>query len=208
MSSQEVVQLTTGPNDTPNSWSPDGKELAFVRPRALDANNSGTINNIFIYSVEKPKDVHPLQVSTFAQTHPEFSPNGHWLAYDSMESGRGEVYVQGYPDPDERVQISIEGGMEPAWSKTSNEMYYLHGSTMMAVRFAISGGKFIPEKPVALFDGVEFRTNGRGYDVSSDGRFLLPKAQTEETEERLRKIFPSTLRVVLNWTTELQRIVK
>jgi hypothetical protein len=44
--------------------------------------------------------------------------------------------------------------------------------------------------------------------MTADGRFLLPKAQTEETEERLRKIFPSTLRVVLNWTTELHHVLK
>jgi Tol biopolymer transport system component len=206
MSSQEVVQLTTGPNDTPNSWSPDGKELAFVRPRPLD--NGSTISNIFIYSVDRPKDVRPLQLSSFSQTHPEFSPNGQWIVYDSTESGRGEVYVQRYPEAGERVQISVDGGVEPAWSKTGDEMYYLRGSTMMAVRFKIASGKFIPEKPVALFDGVESRTNGRGYDISADGRFLLPKAQTEETEERLRKIFPSTLRIVLNWTSELQHVLK
>jgi dipeptidyl aminopeptidase/acylaminoacyl peptidase len=209
--SSEITQLTLGPNDTPNSWSPDGKEMAFVRQlRPADSNTTGNINNIYILPANDPKAAHPLQVSPFTQTHPDFSPDGHWIAYDSQEAGPGstEVYVQGYPNPGERVQASLGGGTEPAWSKNSPELFYINQSKMMAVHFKFTGGKFVPEKPVVLFSGVDSRTIGRGYDVTADGRFILPKAQTEQAEERLRKIFPSTLRVVLNWTNELQNTTK
>jgi serine/threonine-protein kinase len=205
LNSSEVTQLTSGPSDTPNSWSPDGKELAFVRQRPT---STGNLNNIYILPIDKPANAHPLQTSQFSETHPEFSPDGHWIAYDSTESGEVEVYVQGYPNPGEREQISANGGTEPAWSRNGNELFYLNQSKMMSVRFKVTNGKFIPEKPIVLFDGVDARTIGRGYDVAADGRFLLPKAQTEETEERLKRIFPSTLRIILNWPAELQRVVK
>jgi len=208
LNSPDVTQLTSGPNDTPNSWSPDGQELAFVRSRPAGSNTANNVSNIFILSMNKPNEARPLQTSQFDESHPEFSPDGKWIAYDSTVSGSQEVYVQGYPLPGERVQISTDGGSEPAWSRDGKELFYLSRSRMMSVHFKIDGGKLIPEKPVALFAGVIARTNARAYDVAPDGRFLMPKAETEQTEVRLRKIFPSTLRIVLNWTDELQRIVK
>jgi hypothetical protein len=158
--------------------------------------------------LDKPENVRALQASQFDETHPEFSPDGKWIAYDSTESGQRQVYVQGYPVPGERVQISTDGGSEPAWSRDGRELFYLNRSRMMSVRFRILNGRFFPEKPVGLFEGVTARANARGYDVAADGRFLLPKAQTEQTDERLRRIFPSSLRIVVNWTDELQRIVR
>ena len=205
LNGQAITQLTSGPNDTPNVFTPDGKELAFVRARPV---GTDTVSNIFILPLDKPDAVRPLQVSQFDETHPEFSPNGKWLAFDSNESGRREVYVQGYPEPGDRVQVSTDGGTEPAWSRDGKELFYLNRTRMMSVRFRADGNTFVPERPVFLFDGVTPRTNARAYDVTNDGRFLFPKARTEQAEDRLRKIFPSSLRIVLHWTDELLRVGK
>ena len=56
------------------------------------------------------------------------SPDGRWLAYSSDESGREEVYVQPYPGPGGREQISVDGGSEPAWSKSGKELFYIGSS--------------------------------------------------------------------------------
>ncbi len=162
VNSSTVIQLTSGSRDTPSSWSPDGRQLAFIRPAA-----QGAANNIFILDMngDKPKDVHPLQVSKFAQAHAEFSPDGKWIAYDETE-GTPQVYVQAYPAPGDRVQISTDSGTEPAWSKDGKELFYISNQKMMSVGYKIVKGQFIPDKPVALFDGVEARQPARAATTS------------------------------------------
>jgi hypothetical protein len=79
---------------------------------------------------------------------------------------------------------------------------------MMSVRVKVSGGELIPEKPVALFD-AQFTRSGaivRFWDISADGRFLMIPQGPEDSVERTKKIFPSTLRIVLNWSDELERL--
>jgi hypothetical protein len=142
---------------------------------------------------------------------PEFSPDGKWLAYCSNETGRYELYVQPYPGPGKRVTVTSDGAQEPAWSRNgSNELFYLSGQTMMSVHFKVSGPEFIPDKPVRLFEHMPFgggTTVRASYDVAPDGRFLEIQPISQPAGERDKKIFPSTLRLVLNWTEELQRLL-
>ena len=147
------------------------------------------------------------------ESFPEFSTDGKWLAYCSDEGNRMTLYVQPYPGPGPRVTITSEGmPSEPAWSKRSNEneLFYRSGLKVMSVKFKVSGGKFIPEQPEFLFQqallgsGTTVRAT---YDVAPDGRFLLNQPITNLAEARIRKIFPSTLRLILNWNTEVQRLL-
>jgi serine/threonine protein kinase/Tol biopolymer transport system component len=204
LNSPEVIQLTQGPSHTPASWTPDGRELLFT---ATAPNNPG----IYVYSKDEKK-VKALIDTPFTEVAPDISVDGKWLAYCSNESKIMEVYVQPYPGPGKRMQISSGGGFEPAWSKDGKELFYLtdlrsgYYRKMMAVRFAVMDGEFRAEKPVFLFD-VRLRegNNTRQYDVTLDGRFLMRQELTDNTEKNLNKIFPSSLRVVLNWTSELHR---
>ena len=81
---------------------------------------------------------------------------------------------------------------------------------MMSVKFKVSGSEFIPEKPVMLFEkpllgaGTTVRAT---YDVGTDGRFLLNQATPDPAAERNRKIYAATLRVVLNWTDEVEKLL-
>ena len=68
----------------------------------------------------------------FNEGEPMFSPDGRWLAYGSDESGRPEIYVQPYPGPGGKWQISAEGGTEPAWNHNGRELFYRQGNKMMA----------------------------------------------------------------------------
>ncbi len=205
LGSQDTPQLTSSPADIPSSWSPDGRQLAFVRASGTDDDSS----DMYLFFPDKPKEVKPLLQTRFAENYPEFSPDGRWLAYCTNESGRSELYVRPYPGPGQPVLVSTEGAREPAWSRDGRELFYLSGRKMMSVRFRISGAGFIPEKPVPLFEGPFGTTaNVRGYDVAPDGRFLMRLNQPpEQAQEQLRKTYPSGLRIVLHWTSELDRLV-
>ena len=205
--SRDVVQLTQGPMDVPSSWTPDGKELAFTRGSA----SIGGSSDIYVVPVDQPTAARAVVATSASEIYPEFSPDGKWLVYSSNETGRPELYVQPYPGPGKRVTITSGGNVsEPVWSKNSNELFYRVGRDIMSVRFKVSGTEFVPEKPVVLFQQIQIvgGTSVRPtYDVTADGRFLFNIPVNESVEERNRRIFPSTLRVVLNWTEEVQRLL-
>jgi eukaryotic-like serine/threonine-protein kinase len=208
LNSGDATPITLGPEDFPASWTANGKELAFVHgnPEA-----GGSSYDVSVVAVDQPNKIRPLlNDPRFNETHADFSPDGRWLAYVSDISGRREVYVQPYPGPGRPLLISSEGGTAPAWSRNGKELFYLDamGPTgkMLSVQFRVVGNEFIPEKPIVLFE-AEFDRGAvnRNYDVSADGRFLAVQTLPEGTE-RGRKIFPETLRIVVNWVPELDRI--
>ena len=134
-----------------------------------------------------------------------FSPDGHWLAYISDESGRPEIYVQPYPGPGGKWQISTEGGIEPAWNRNGRELFFRSGSKMMGVEVTTQP-TFSAGKPKVLFEGqyleVQAGLMGTAYDVSPDGqRFLMIKSGEQA------QAAPTQINVVLNWFEELKRRV-
>ena len=193
-------QLTSGGepgfSQNPGSWSPDGQLLAFHQ-------NSSTMGwNIMVFRLSDRK-VETFLRTPFQEGAARFSPDGHWLAHVSDESGRPEVYVQSYPGPGGKWQISTDGGTEPVWSRNGGELFYRSGSTMMAAE-ATTQLNFSAGKPRRLFEGpyflAEFPTLDPTYDVSPDGqRFLMIKETKQATASRIN--------VVLNWLEELKRLV-
>ena len=132
-----------------------------------------------------------------------FSPDGRWLAYVSDESRREEVYVQPFPVPGGKWQISTEGGREPAWARNGRELFFRNGTKMMAVEVTTQPN-FAASTPRMLFEGrFEFRPQPRAnYDVSPDGqRFLMVKT-SDQQQDGVRQLV-----VVLNWFEELKRRV-
>jgi eukaryotic-like serine/threonine-protein kinase len=133
---------------------------------------------------------------------PTFSPDGHWLAYGSDESGRQEIYVRSFPGPGGKVQISTEGGVQPAWARNGRELFYRNGDKMMAAAVE-TRPVFAAAKPKVLFEG-HYETGiyafEPDYNVSPDGqRFLMIKASEQES--------PATqLNMVLNWSDELRQL--
>jgi serine/threonine-protein kinase len=139
-----------------------------------------------------------------------FSTDGKWIAYESNESGRYEVYVRPFPGPAPKVQISTQGGIEPVWSRNGRELFYRSGDRMMAVEISSrrdSNGAFpsgfSAGVPRLLFEG-HYQYSGlvsSDYDVSQDGqRFLMVQSGAPEQT-------PTQIRVVLNWFTELRQRV-
>jgi Tol biopolymer transport system component len=188
--------MTSEYAQTPNSWSPDGQLLAFIE---IDPT---TGYDIWVLRMSDRKAQLFLR-TPFNESAPRFSPDGRWLAYVSDESGRYEVYVQPYPGPGGKWQISTEGGTEPVWNRNGRELFYRSGDKMMAVDIA-SQPSFTAGKPRVLFQGQYLPTPATfpNYDVSPDGqRFLMLKPSEQE------QAAPTQINVVLNWFEELKQKV-
>jgi len=171
------------------SWSPDGQTLAF------EQTGSSTGFDLWIFRLGERK-AQPFLQTRFNEIAPAFSPDGRWLAYASDESGRYEIYVQPYPGPGGKWQISTEGGTEPVWAR-NGELFYRSGDKVMVVETTIRSS-FSAGNPKLLFEGhyASYQTMP-SYDVSADGqRFLFLNAGEAARAE---------VSVVLNWPEELKQ---
>jgi Tol biopolymer transport system component len=188
----------------PFSWAPDGQVLAFFEVNPI------TQRDIWVLRLGDPsagsgqvRKAQPFLQTPSDEAVPRFSPDGRWLAYTSNESGRYEIYVQPYPGPGGKWQISTEGGTEPAWNPNGRELFYRSGEKMMAVDIASKPG-FAAGTPRILFQGRYDvgPVPSVDYDVSPDGqRFLMLKSTEQE------QTAPTQINVVLNWFEELKRRV-
>ena len=173
-----------------SDWSPDGRFLLFFSPDA----KTGTDLWVLPTDTRTPK----LFLATPAnEMWGQFSPDGRWIAYQSNETGRFEIYVRPFPGPGGPIPISTAGGVYTRWSRDGSELYYVApDATLMAVRVRRTPTTISADAPVALFKtrrvggGVNVIGYGHQYDVAPDGRFLM----NVEPESNLR---PITL--VMNW---------
>jgi hypothetical protein len=137
----------------------------------------------------------------FNEGQGQLSPDGRWLAYRSNESGRYEIYVQSFPTPTGKWQISTDGGIQPRWRGDGTELYYISPSRRknMAVPINATGG-FEIGSAAPLFDAT-FSTFAAGnfeYDAAADGqRFIVTELVTEARN--------TPLTVVVNWTARLKK---
>ena len=107
----------------PYDWTPDGATL-FVHARF-----PATGYDIGMVSLEGPGTWEPLIQTAANERSPALSPNGRWLAYNSDVTGRNQVYVQRFPELEDRQPISVVGGFSPRWSADGRELFYLRAST-------------------------------------------------------------------------------
>jgi len=189
---EEMTADKLARNNVPSSWSQDGQDLVF-----LEDENSRSVWILHL----KDRTPHVFMQDPAYDSAPCFSPDGHWVAYASNESGRNEIYVRPYPGPGGKWQISTEGGTEPLWNPKGHELFYRSGQKMMAVDYTAQTS-FSAGKPRMLFQGTYTITprSATDYDVSPDGqRFLMLKPSAEQT--------PGQINVVLNWPEELKQKV-
>ena len=179
----------------PSSWSPDGQVLAFSELPLTAA-------DIWVLPLQGERKPRPFLQTQFQEAAAVFSPDGHWLAYTSDESGRPEVYVRPYLGPGGKWQISNEGGTEPVWAQNGRELFYREGNKMMAVEITMRP-TFHAGTPTLLFEGQYFRDlalTEADYDITRDGqRFLMIQPGEQEAATQIN--------VVLNWFEELKRLV-
>ena len=184
----------------PLSITRDGATLLFQMPSA----DSGS--NVWMMAIGGDRTARPLLNSPANESWAELSPDGKWLAYGSDSSGRFEVYVQPFPGPGQREQISYGGGDSPLWSRNGRELFFMTGGDqpgivrVNAVDVTL-GGAFTSGEPRVLFEGRFGRTGSpTAYDVSPDGRRLLMTEYLDPPKQPVTR-----MRVVLNWFEELRR---
>ena len=188
-----------GTRQSPVSFSPDGRFLAF------DQKDPATRDDVWILPVATKGPPQPVVQSRFGEGSAKFSPDGRWIAYSSNESGDEEVYVQPFPGPGPKLQISNEGGTDPVWRRNGGEMYYRNGNKMMAVSVT-TAPEFRASAPRQLWEGEYSSGSGSScgmpgvssasYDVTPDGeRFLMVRED---------QTFATRIVVVVNWIEELR----
>ncbi len=167
----------------PTDWSRDGRLLLF---HSIDPQ---TNSDLWVVRMDGQSKPEILLKTPFNERNARFSPDGRWIAYQSNESGRTEVYLRPFTARGEsgepsgassgRLQVSTTGGISPVWRADGRELYYVApNADMMAVPLATQGGTLEPGPPVLLFHtrisggGVD-NAQSRQYDVARDGRFLI-----------------------------------
>jgi serine/threonine-protein kinase len=166
------------------------------------------VDDIGIVSLEAGADseVTPLLATMFGEANAQVSPDGRWLAYESDESGKLEVYVRPFPMVDAgRWQVSTGGGAQPVWARSGRELFYRSGDAVMSVSIEASSS-FVARNPVVLFKGQYAPSlGGRNYDVSPDGRrFLMLKVASNADAKNI----PSARFIVVeDWFEDLKRLV-
>ena len=184
-------------------FTPDGRNIVFAT-----LGGPGEIGLVPIEGAARPTWL--LNTPTFSEQSPELSPDGKWMAYESNESGREEIYVSPFPKVhDDRVVVSTEGGSRPLWSHDGKKLFYVGGTSpaqrLMSATVQSDGAKFtiVARNPVwnATFQDVGY---GEDYDISPDDqRFLMLKEVRQAAAENATgRIF-----IVQNWTEELKRRV-
>jgi serine/threonine protein kinase len=198
--------LAAGVSQSAESWSPDGRAIAYT------ASGIEVPPSIMVVSVGGDRPAQPFNPTKFAQGSPKFSPDGRWLAYCSNESGKPQVYVQAYPGPGLKIQVSTDGGTDPVWRRTGGELYYRNSDSMMAVDVS-TAPTFSAGRPKELWKGHYSHgmssscgapgATSSNFDVTADGkRFLMIKDDDQDTATSKQIV------VVLGWADELNRFSK
>ncbi len=198
-------RLTESKNEQmPTSWHPSGKFLAFQEE------NPRTSWDLMILPMEgddrsgwKAGTPAVFLSSPSAEEYSNFSPDGRWLAYQSNETGRDEIYVRPFRGLGDGWRISTGGGRFPVWSRTKPELFYGLNGQIMVARYAVEGHAFRAEQPQILAN-VRYYAAGpaRMFDLHPDGeRFAVaPVPEAEESAKR------GTAVVILNFFEELRRV--
>jgi Tol biopolymer transport system component len=189
----EIALLQTSAVSMLSDWSPDGR---FILYTSLGSETGADLSVLPLDGDRKP---FSFLTTRFAEIWGQFSPDGHWVAYQSNEAGqRYEIYLRPFPVADGQWQVSMAGGVSPRWAPDGKELYYFApDGKLMAAAIAVRGitleiGARTPLfQPRIVGGGTSIVGHRQQYAVAPDGRFLLNVAQDNTSE------LPITL--ILNW---------
>jgi eukaryotic-like serine/threonine-protein kinase len=171
---------------SPSGWSADGRFIAYTVRGA----------NVWVLPLFGDRKPFAFANTPFIETSAVFSPDGRWIAYVSNEGGPADVYVQAFPGPGTKIQVSTSGGSHPVWRPDGRELFYLGpDGTLMSVPIrtvrSIEAGA-----PQALFQTRAWRfTFNQIYAATKDGQRFLVNASPQPSSTSL------PLTVVINWTS-------
>ena len=192
----ESPLLSSDRNKVPNDWSRDGRFLLYR------VTGDESRYDLYALSMEGEHTSFGVATTDFDERDAQFSPDGKWVAYQSNESGRFEIYVQPFPGPGGKTLVSAGGGAQVRWNPDGRELFYvsLDGRLMaVPIELGSDGQSVSPGAPVPLFaallrGGAEQVVEVAQYAVSQDGqRFLMNTDATASS---------SSITVVLNWAPQ------
>jgi serine/threonine-protein kinase len=167
-------------------------------------------SDILVMPLDGARRLVPLVKTPFREGNAEISPNGRWIAYESNENGRNQIYVRPFPNVNGgRWQVSTDSGSQPRWAPSGHELFFFHlGPSSALMSAPVSDGPpFKTGTPVQVFETASYYRGqsgfGRSYDVSPDGRFLMIKGASAAEQDAT----PASITVVTNWFEELKRRV-
>jgi Tol biopolymer transport system component len=145
--------------------------------------------------MDSARQTTTLVSSPYTESLPRISPNGKWLAYQSNETDRFEIYVRPFPGSGARVQVSNNGGTEAIWGRDGRSLYY-RGPVGEIIKVDVNtASEFSIERRQAVADGDYLTDSSHpNWDVAPDGRFLVFKRAGAEAQ---------TI-IVHNWGRELR----
>jgi eukaryotic-like serine/threonine-protein kinase len=186
--SAEPLLLGSGLNTS--AWTRDGK-LIFTQ-------GSAASGDIYLLSVSGERTRQPLIATKYDEGRAALSPDGHWLAYQSNESGRYEIYVRPFPDVDSgKWPVSTGGGEEPRWSRDGRTLFFINGQKLLSADVATEP-TFSSQPPQKAFDLIDYQPTGIPFpfDVSPDGkRILLDRPARRRAD----------IVVVQNWLADVEQ---
>jgi Tol biopolymer transport system component len=187
---EDELVFTSDYNKNLTDWTPDGQFLFFD-----EATDQGT--NVTYVAVSGAKGTPYLQ-GPFNEQNGHVSPDGRWIAYQSDESGRFEIYVRPFPNAEGgKWQISNTGGMDPRWVRGGKELLYFSGDdTLSAATVVVDASGFRATKTEPLFRAAR-TANRTNYGVTADGQRFLINVIVEAANG-------ATISVVLNWPQTLR----
>jgi dipeptidyl aminopeptidase/acylaminoacyl peptidase len=200
-SAGEEMQITNGNTaQYPTSWSPDGRFIAF------EQFNEQTGADMYMVAVKAPGAAVELLRTPANESEGQFSPDGGWLAYQSDETGRPEIYVQrftvdnGRPALSGKAQISTDGGENPRWGRDGKHIYFVATDSMLTSVPVQPSGHTLSASPARALFRLRMLQAGRGgtYDVGPDDRSFIVAMETEEDAD-------APLSVLLNWPAKIAR---
>jgi serine/threonine-protein kinase len=186
--------VTSSLHEDPGSWSRDGRWLAYAE---TDPKNR---NDLWAFDADARRAM-PFRRTAANEQFPALSPDGRWVAYRSDESGRLDVYAEAFPGGGSRVQLSVDGGTEPIWAATGQEVFYRNAGRLMSV--AVKAGSALSAAvPAALFEGAFLGASAfgpPGYAATADGQhfYFLRGSAAAPTPRRIN--------VIVNWLEEFKR---
>ncbi len=190
----------------PSSWSRDGKILVMA-----EVGFNPLRGDVTTLSLEGDHSRKPLLQEKYVQTQSKVSPDGRWIAYVSLESGRPEIFVRPFPEVDKgKWQISAAGGIGPLWSSDGHKLFYRSDDAVMAVEVETEPA-FKPGKPEVLFRASYYYWKvGQSiqpmWDISPDGKFMMVK-EVQPPEKTLPAENSRKINIVVNWFEELKQRV-
>jgi len=150
----------------PTDWSMDGQFIIFTNQGAK------TGNDIWALPLTGDRKPFPILQTPANEASARISPDGHWLAYQSDESGTPQIYVVAFPGKEGKWQISNQGGTRPVWGRDGKELFYIAADQQMTAVDVKTGAAFAHGTPRSLFETRTWPLPT--FDISPDGkRFLI-----------------------------------